>query len=375
MAYKIPKPTVRQCICFVVCLMVMLVVPIWRDHKIIGIDLKQDKEAEAKVETLTVNGSDIIVNTTEIGKDVNGYGGPTPVEILIRDGKILKINALPNQETPEFYGAVINSDMLDKFEGLTLAEALNTRVDGVSGATYSSKAIRENIRLGIEYAMKTDNLPIDSNKEKDKLPLKFYITIVIILAGGIIPWFIRDKRYRVLQLTLNVLLLGFWGGTFISYSLMTSYLSNGITRVVLIPTALMLVAAFVFPFLGKKNYYCLWMCPYGSLQELMGKWVKIKIKMSPKLIQILNYLREFFWFVLMWLLWTGLWFDWMGYEPFAAFFFTDVSPVVLGIAGGFLILSLFINRPYCRFVCPTGSLFKIAEGDVDSFKTSKTSSN
>ena len=345
---------------FILCVMIMLVVPIWKDHRIFGIKLSHDEEE--KVETLRETAHGVVINTTDIGKDIIGYGGRTPVEITISHGKIVQIKALPNQETPEFYGAVLNSDILDRLEGKTLAEAMTTPIDGVSGATYSSKAVIGNIRAGLEYAAKNENLILETEREDEKLPLKFYITIVIIVAAGIIPWFVKDKRYRNLQLVLNVILLGFWGGTFISYSLMTSYASNGMTKVVLIPTGLMLIAAFIYPFFGKKNYYCLWMCPYGSLQELLGKCIKYKVKMSPALIKWLTYFREALWFVLMWLLWTGLWFDWMGLEPFAAFFFKDAGVVTLCIAGAFLVISLFVQRPYCRFVCPTGTLFKISEG-------------
>ena len=353
-----------QYLSFLACLMLMLVVPIWRDGKIFGININTG-DKEKKIETLTTTGEGmVIVNTTEIGKGIMGYGGPTPVEIQIKDGKIVKIITLDNQETPEFFGAVKNSDLLDSYEGKTLGEALNMKADGVSGATYSSKALIGNIKSGIEYALKNDDLTVAvQNDTAHELSLKFYITLIIIVAGGIIPLFIRNRRYRTLQLVLNVLLLGFWGGTFISYSLMMSFLTNGITQVVLIPVALMLVAAFIYPMFGKKNYYCLWMCPYGSLQELFGKCIKYKLPLTPKLLKILTFFREALWFVLMWLLWTGLWFDWMGYEPFAAFFITDASAVVLGIAGGFLLLSLVVNRPYCRFVCPTGSLFKFSEGN------------
>lgn len=352
---------IGQYVSFVICMMLMLVVPIWRDHKIFGINLgKQDDE---KVETLqTFPDGTVVINTTDIGKKIMGYGGPTPVEIKIKDGVIEKITPLTNQETPEFFGAIRNSDLFESLNGKTLPEALNTPIDGVAGATYSSNAIINNIRSGISYAVASEDLIVAKEKENEKLPLKFYITIVIIVAGGIVPLFLKDSRYRILQLILNVLLLGFWGGTFISYSLMTSYLTNGITKVVMIPTALMLIAAFIYPMFGKKNYYCVWMCPYGSLQELLAKCVKFKIKISARWIQGLTIFREVLWFVLMWLLWTGLWFDWMGYEPFAAFFFMDASVVTLSIAGGFLILSFFIQRPYCRFVCPTGSLFKFSEG-------------
>ena len=345
---------------FIICIMIMLVVPIWKDHKIFGIELPSDNEIVEPIRSID-NG--VIINTTEIGKNIIGYGGTTPVEITIIDGKINKIIALPNQETPEFYGAIRNSDLLESLDGKTIPEALETTIDGVSGATYSSKAIIGNIKAGLEYAAKNENLIITEIKETEKLPLKFYITILIIIAGGVIPFFIKNKHYRTLQLILNVLLLGFWGGTFISYSMMTSYASNGITSVLLIPTGLMLIAAFIYPFFGKKDYYCLWMCPYGSLQELLGKCLKMKVKINPSIIKGLNYFRQILWFVLMWLLWTGLWFDWMGYEPFAAFFFKDAGVVTISIAGAFLIISLFVQRPYCRFVCPTGSLFKLAEGN------------
>lgn len=352
----------KNFISLLVCLMLMLVVPIWRDHKLFGWDIP-DKNAEEKIETIQDAPGGFIINTSEIGKNILGYRSSTPVEITVSDGKIKKIKPLDNQETPEFFGAVLNSDLFESLDGLTLPEAVNAKIDAVSGATYTSKAYIDNIRQGIEFALNEEgvhNIPIEQSSEK--LPLKFYITIVIILAGGIIPFFTKNQRYRTLQLILNIILLGFWGGTFISYSLMTSYLSNGVPKVIMIPIVLMLIAAFIYPFFGKKNYYCAWMCPYGSFQELLGKCIKYKLPISAKVVKGLTFFRQFLWFTLMWLLWTGLWFDWMGYEPFAAFFFTEASAVTLGIAGAFLILSVVVNRPYCRFVCPTGTLFKYSEG-------------
>lgn len=349
----------KQIASFIVCLMLMLVVPIWRDHKIIGLSLPQS-DAEEKVETMTLEDGKVVINTTEIGKDIIGYVGPTPVEITIADDRILKIKPLPNQETPEFFGAVRNSDLLESLDGMTLEEAQKAHIDAVSGATFTSNAIIGSIRAGVNYAINENAGSFKSAPEK--LPVKFYFILAVILAAAILPFFLKGKVYRIIQLALNVGILGFWGGTFISYSIMTSFLTNGITSVLLIPVALMLVAAFIYPFFGKRNYYCAWMCPYGSIQELLGKCISFKFRMSPTLLKWLTYFREALWVVLMWLLITGLFFDWMGYEPFAAFFFGDASLAVLIIAGVFLLLSLFIQRPYCRFVCPTGSLFKYAEG-------------
>lgn len=350
----------RQAVCFTVCLMLMLVVPFWHDRKVIGFNLPDGENAE-KMQTVTPVDDGYIINTTELGKNIYGYRSATPVEIYVSGNVITKIKPLPNDETPEFFGAVRNSTLLETLDGKTLEEASQTELDAVTGATYTSEAIIANIRAGIRYAL--DENVAAAAREPARLDAKFWLAIAVILAGGIIPWFIKNRKYRLLQLVLNVGILGFWGGTFLCYSLMTGYLANGIHSVLLVPTVLMLVAAFIFPFFGKKNYYCNWMCPYGSLQELLGKCVKFKFRMSPGMLKGLDYFRQALWFVLMWLLWTGLSFDWMGLEPFAAFFFKDASLAVLIIAGAFLLLSLFVSRPYCRFVCPTGSLFKYAEGD------------
>lgn len=348
-----------QYVCFGICLLLMLVIPIGRSHRLLGIDL--DKNEEKAVETVTT-GADgtVVINTTEIGGKFIGYGGPTPVEITLKDGIITKVKALPNQETPEFFGAVRNSDLLDSYNGLTLPEAAEKRIDGVTGATYTSSAIINNMKAGVSYALANDSSIVSTDNQT--LGLKWYATLVIILCGAILPFVFKNKKYRYIQLALNVIILGFWGGTFVSYSIMVSALTNGLWRVVLIPVALMLITAFIYPMFGKINHYCSWICPYGSLQELAGKCCKWKLTVSARMAKGLTIFRQVLWFGLMWLLWTGLWFDWMGYEPFAAFFFNDASWVVLAIAATFIVLSLFVQRPYCRFVCPTGSLFKFSEG-------------
>lgn len=353
--------SIGQYVCFGICLLLMMVIPISRDRRLFGIDLNGD--SDERVETLsTASDGTVTVNTTEIGKDIIGYAGPTPVEIQIKDGRIAKITPLPNRETPEFYGAVRNSDLLESLDGMTLREASEARIDAVSGATYSSAAIIRNIKAGVSYVLAQGDAAFETSAENAPLGIKWYATLAIVLCGAILPLVLKNKKYRYVQLALNVVILGFWGGTFVSYSIMVSALTNGMARMVLIPTALLIIVAFVYPMFGRPDHYCTWLCPYGSLQDLAGKCLPWKIPVSASVAKYLGIFRRVLWFALMWLLWTGLWFDWMGYEPFAAFFFNDASWAVLAVAAVFIVLSLFIPRPYCRFVCPTGSLFKFAEG-------------
>ena len=95
-----------------------------------------------------------VVNTEKLGKEVMGYAGTTPVEITVTDGKIEKIEALPNSETPGFFQRVQESPIFTALIGKTVKEASEVKLDAVSGATYSSKAVIENIRLGLQEAAK-----------------------------------------------------------------------------------------------------------------------------------------------------------------------------------------------------------------------------
>jgi len=91
-----------------------------------------------------------IINTTTLAKNVRGYRGTTPLKIYIRKNKIEKIEALKNRETPEYFEEV-EAVMFPKWKGLTVKKALQTKVDGVTGATMSSKAVSENVKRGLEY--------------------------------------------------------------------------------------------------------------------------------------------------------------------------------------------------------------------------------
>ena len=45
----------------------------------------------------------LVVNTTELCKDVIGYDGPTPLLIKVVKGVVVKVEALPNTESPSYF--------------------------------------------------------------------------------------------------------------------------------------------------------------------------------------------------------------------------------------------------------------------------------
>jgi uncharacterized protein with FMN-binding domain len=90
-----------------------------------------------------------VVNTQLLAKDVRGYRGNTPVKIYIKKNKVVKIEAMPNQETPKFFARAKN--VLTKYNGKATGKAETMKVDGVTGATFSSKALIKNVQAGLAY--------------------------------------------------------------------------------------------------------------------------------------------------------------------------------------------------------------------------------
>ena len=90
-----------------------------------------------------------VINPTELTRDVKGFKGGTPVKIFIKKDKIVKVEALPNRETPKFFEMV--KPMLKYWEGKKVSKAIKNEPDAVTGATYSSDAIMKNVQLGLAY--------------------------------------------------------------------------------------------------------------------------------------------------------------------------------------------------------------------------------
>lgn len=104
-------------------------------------------------DTMTKENGMTVINTTQLGKDVQGFLGTTPVKIYIQKNKVVKIEALKNQETPKYF-LKVKKNLLDKWNGVKVKDAKKMKVDAVTGATYSSKAVIENVQLGLDYYSK-----------------------------------------------------------------------------------------------------------------------------------------------------------------------------------------------------------------------------
>ena len=391
------KGFVARLLSLVVVVLVLAAAAILRDGRILGHDLREAHEAKAlKNDTLEVTPDGaFVVNTKPLAKDVQGYGGPVPLKIHIKDGRVAAVEAEPNAESPDFFNRA--KTLLNHWQGKSVDEALAEEVDAVSGATFSSRAIIANMQRGLAYAKQhgqwgedgsvgalgTSASPIEGGSagaadtsashivgsedgsvgalETSAPPI---VALIAVLLGAIVPLFYNNRRLHLVQLAVNVVVLGLWTGTFVSYTLFLRIFAGGVSLSAIGALAaplLMLIVALIYPLAGRSGHYCANICPFGSAQELAGKLSRRKLRITPRVLKLLSVLRNLLWGVLMALLLTGTCTAWIDYELFTAFLYSSASVWVIVLAALFLVLSVWVPRPYCRFVCPTGALVKSVE--------------
>ena len=394
------KGFVARLLSLVVVVLILAAAAILRDGRILGHDLREAHEAKAlKNDTLEVTPDGaFVVNTKPLAKDVQGYGGPVPLKIHIKDGRVAAVEAEPNAESPDFFNRA--KTLLNHWQNKSVDEALAEDVDAVSGATFSSKAIIANMQRGLAYAKQhgqwcedgsvgalgtsappivgsvdgsvgalgTSAPPIVGSEDGSVGALETsappIVALIVVLLGAVVPLFYNNRRLHLVQLAVNVVVLGLWTGTFVSYTLFLRIFSGGVslsTIGALAAPLLMLIVALIYPLAGRSGHYCANVCPFGSAQELAGKLSRRKLRITPRVLKLLSVLRNLFWGVLMALLLTGTCTEWIDYELFTAFLYSSASVWVTVLAALFLVLSVWVPRPYCRFVCPTGALVKSVE--------------
>lgn len=357
----------------VVVMLVLSAAAILRDGRIFGHDLRQTHAAVVSVaqgsDTLSVQpDGTFVVNTRVLAKDVQGYGGPVPLKIHIdKDGRLTAIEAEPNAESPSFFDRA--KELFSRWQGKTIDEAMAEDVDAVSGATFSSKAIIRNVQRGLAYAKQHGLADGGKGAQEESAErtvatgwtLGSIVALIAVLLGAVVPLFTNNRRLHLVQLVVNVVVLGLWTGTFVSYTLFLRLFAGGVSLSAIGTLAaplLMLIVALLYPLAGRSGHYCAHVCPFGSAQELAGKLSRRKLRITPRVLHVLTALRNLLWGVLMALLLTGTCSAWIDYELFTAFIYSSASVWVIVLAVLFLVLSVWVPRPYCRFVCPTGALMK-----------------
>ena len=188
--------------------------------------------------------------------------------------------------------------------------------------------------------------------------LEYFDVLVLLMVLSLATYFALKSRSRQGILWLSIFTLIYFG--FYRNGCICSI--GAIQNVVLSfadPTYSISVTALLFfllpllfaLFVGRT--FCAGACPLGAIQDLvvvkpisLPKWLNKTLGLIPYIYLALAVLFAA----------TGTDFIICRYDPFVGIFRMDAKfhMVVIGIA--FLLMGMFVARPYCRFLCPYGVL-------------------
>lgn len=291
--------------------------------------------------------------STDFVTDNYGYGGIVPLLIGLDDKHhVAGITLLNNGETHDYLEYVTRGDFLQQWNNLSLREVQEHNVDGASGATMSSNAIIKGMK-GTVAAF--HHSPVDSwEKQPIKSMIKDALFLVTVLLSLLFAFGKASKRLRPYYMILVVVIIGIVLNKTLSLFLIHSWLLNGIPWVLNWQSVLLFILAIGVSFLGKRKYYCNYLCPMGALQELVNKVSPFKKRKLPHKWKNIS-IRETYLFFIAAMLLFGFSPQLNYFEPFMAFSF-KIASYGFFIAGGIIvILSLFFSKPFCS-LCPTGCL-------------------
>nr|WP_319510222.1 4Fe-4S binding protein [uncultured Draconibacterium sp.] len=200
--------------------------------------------------------------------------------------------------------------------------------------------------------------PSPVTPEPRALAMEYFDVLILILVLAAATYFALKSRSRQGILWLSIFTLAYFGFYRNGCVCSIGAIQN-VTLSFFDPTYVISLTAllfFVIPlvvtlFFGRT--FCAGACPLGAIQDLvvvkpisLPKWLNKTLGLIPYLYLSLAVLFAA----------TGTDFIICRYDPFIGIFRMDAKflMIVLGVA--FLLMGMFVARPYCRFLCPYGVL-------------------
>ena len=191
--------------------------------------------------------------------------------------------------------------------------------------------------------------------------LEYFDVFVLLAALAFGSWLVIKKRSRRWILSLAIFSLLYFGfykngcicaiGAIQNMALSVSDPGYAVSYTV--------IAFFMLPLLfslAMGRIFCGSVCPLGVIQDIfvikpinVPVWVQKSLGLFPFVYLGLAVLYAS----------TGTDFIICRYDPFVGIFRmgAEFHLMVLGVA--FLLIGMFVARPYCRFVCPYGALLRV----------------
>lgn len=285
-------------------------------------------------------------------------------------GLITGVKLVSSRETPSYVKGL--DGWLAGFKGHSALEPFDGRIDAISGATITSRAVMEILnRTGRRIAQPILGLKESGQDWASPLSLRIILAdprlwaVVGLLCFFVVAFHIRQRKIRLACLIASFVVLGVYlNAPFTELDLVA--LVDG--QIPALGTAWrnVLLAGVLLVSILWGQAFCGFLCPFGALQELLSVR-KLRQRASPALEQAGRYLK----FVLLGLLLAACLVTgdivWFGFSPLQHVFAGHGVSILAGkveiwattLCVVALGASIFYFRFWCRYLCPAGAFLAL----------------
>lgn len=304
------------------------------------------------------------VRTSPHADNIAGYRGPTECLVALKpDGETVQaVRLRKSYDTDSYVNQIRGADaFLSLFAGRKISELSEfefdkERIDGISGATQTARAVAAGIKTHFGAESRRPAAARWRPRPQDW-------ALAGVIVGALIMAFTPLRGSRVARVCWQLFLVGYVGlisHDLLSLALLGGWASHGLALKAAPGLVLLALAALVVPWGTRRQLYCHQICPHGAAQQLLGKFSKRRWPVPHRVAQYLEWIPPALLVAAFFLLLTGQSISLAQLEPFDAWVWGAAGTVTVVLAVTGLVASIFVPQAYCRFGCPTGALLNFA---------------
>lgn len=317
-----------------------------------------------------------VLSTSPAADEVIGFQGPTACHLYLSvDGQVVGVTLAESFDNDPYVGYVRDeTGFLELFtrqslEDLAMTMTDDSKFDGVSGATMTSRAVVEGVVTAARAEVDRRRQPAADQMTSIPLSGKDLAALLVIVAGCLVAlWPTRlPGPVRTCMRWLVVVVLGLWSGQVLSLAMFAGWAASGVPWPNAWVLVILAVVAFATPIFIRTNVYCAQLCPHGAIQQLLPRRYRWTDRLPRSFFWTLRALRPVLLVLAVILVWQSRAPLLVHVEPFDAYSWRAAAWSSVTIAALSLVVALGRPMSYCHDACPTGSLLTYLRRHARSF--------
>ena len=178
------------------------------------------------------------------------------------------------------------------------------------------------------------------------------ILTVLLLLGSLLLFYRKARPWTIFLMLVSLIVLGFLRYGCICPVGATGNIAAGLAYSTVVSVSIFTVLFFLLPLLCALVFgrvFCGTVCPFGVIQDLLAR----KTASVPRIIdRILGLGKYVVLGIVIYCAVRAIGLPLCEFDPFIAILRRSGSSQQWMLACGILVLSVFIARPFCRWICP-----------------------